>query len=128
MLAMPALAIGLQNATLTRVGALSVRTTHITGTLSKFAESTSRYLFWLHDHTRGSGYGRIIDALRLSRHHADFRDACLTASLWLTFLLGATVGVTTYARFGIAALLAPIFLLGFFIALDLKWPFTSRSA
>jgi uncharacterized membrane protein YoaK (UPF0700 family) len=33
------LAMGLQNATITRVGALSVKTTHITGTLTSFAEA-----------------------------------------------------------------------------------------
>ncbi len=124
LLALPAGAMGLQNATLTRVGALSVRTTHITGTLSKFAEATSRYFFWLHDHARGAGAGRIRDALRLSRHHADFRDACLTAALWFAFLFGAGAAALLYTRSGVRALEPPIVLLCLFIILDWKRPFS----
>lgn len=124
LLALPAIAMGLQNATLTRVGALSVRTTHITGTLSKFAEATSRYFFWLYDHTRGAGKGHIRDGLRLSRHHADFRDACLTAALWFAFLFGAGAAGLLYPRVGVKALAPPIVLLCLFIVLDLRRPFS----
>ena len=42
--AIPAFAMGLQNATLTRAGRLSVRTTHVTGTISRLAESLAQLI------------------------------------------------------------------------------------
>ena len=42
--AVPAFAMGLQNATLTRAGRLSVRTTHVTGTISRLAESLGQLI------------------------------------------------------------------------------------
>ena len=120
------LAMGLQNATLTRVGALTVRTTHVTGTLAKFAESWSRYMFWFYDKTRGAQTGRFQEALRLSFQHEDFRDAGLTAGLWLGFLAGALCGIWLLHLWKLNALLVPIAVLLVFIIADLRHPATSR--
>ena len=99
---------GIPDATLTRVGALSVRTTHVTGTLAKFAESWSRYVFWFYDKTRGGQTGRFREALRLSFQHEDFRDAALTAALWLGFLVGALFGVWLLYLWRLNSLFVPI--------------------
>jgi uncharacterized membrane protein YoaK (UPF0700 family) len=50
LVALPTLAMGVQNATLRRVGGATVRTTYISGMLTNFAEQTVQYLFWLRDH------------------------------------------------------------------------------
>ncbi len=118
-------AMGLQNATLTRVGALSVRTTHVTGTLAKFAESWSRYVFWFYDKTRGGQTGRFREALRLSFQHEDFRDAALTAALWLGFLVGALFGVWLLYLWRLNSLFVPIAVLLVFIIADLRNPVTT---
>jgi uncharacterized membrane protein YoaK (UPF0700 family) len=118
-------AMGLQNATLTRVGALSVRTTLVTGTLAKFAESWSRYIFWFYDKTRGGQTGRFREALRLSFQHEDFRDAALTAALWLGFLVGALFGVWLLYLWRLNSLFVPIAVLLVFIIADLRNPVTT---
>ena len=126
LLAFATLAMGLQNATLTRVGALTVRTTHVTGMLTKFAESGSRYIFWLYDKTRGAGTGRYREALRLSWHHEDFKDTAITGGIWLSFLAGGFSGVWLHGAWDVQALLLPVALLGLFVAVDLRRPITSE--
>jgi uncharacterized membrane protein YoaK (UPF0700 family) len=125
LLAFACAAMGLQNATLTRVGALSVRTTHVTGTLAKFAESGSRFLFWFYDETRGPRKHRFRDALRLSPNHEDFKDAAITALLWIGFLAGGFCGVILYRPWTLFSLLVPAGLLIIFAAADLIRPITS---
>ena len=53
MTSLAALAMGVQNASLRRVGAVTIFTTHITGTLTKLASDLAEYLFWFRDRTRG---------------------------------------------------------------------------
>lgn len=125
LLAFACAAMGLQNATLTRVGALSVRTTHVTGTLAKFAESGSRYLFWFYDKTRSPREHRFLEALRLSPHHEDFEDAIVTASLWSAFLAGGFCGVSLYRSWALFSLLVPVFLLLVCAAVDIIRPVAS---
>jgi len=127
LLALGSGAMGLQNATLTRVGALSVRTTHVTGTLAQFAESWSRYLFWFYDKTRGGAKYRYREALRLSVHHENFNDAGITAALWLGFLAGGICGVWLLQRWELKALFLPVALLLIFVAADLRRPITARA-
>lgn len=124
LLALACAAMGLQNATLTRIGALSVRTTHVTGTLAKFAESGSRYLFWLYDKTRGPRQHRFREAFRLSPHHEDFKDAIITALLWIGFLAGGFCGIWLYSAWTLLSLLVPIAFLAIFATLDLIRPIT----
>jgi uncharacterized membrane protein YoaK (UPF0700 family) len=125
LLTFAAFAMGLQNATLTRVGALTVRTTHVTGMLTKFAESGSRYLFWFYDKTRGPQTGRYRQAFRLSWHHEDFRDTAITGAIWLSFLAGGFSGVWLHAAWQTRALLLPVALLVIFVMVDLRRPITS---
>jgi uncharacterized membrane protein YoaK (UPF0700 family) len=126
MIALACGAMGLQNATLTRVGALTVRTTHVTGTLAEFAESWSRYMFWFYDKTRGPREGRFREAVRLSFQHEDFRDAAITAGLWIGFLLGALCGVWLLHLWLLNALFLPLVVLLAFAAADLRHPITAR--
>ena len=125
LLALACAAMGLQNATLTRVGALSVRTTHVTGTLAKFAESGSRYLFWFYDETRGPKGQRFREALRLSPHHEDFKDAAITVFLWIGFLSGGFCGISLYHFWKLFSLLVPVAFLIIFAVADRIRPITS---
>ena len=53
MVALLAVPMGIQNVVIRKVGGINVYTTFVTGSLVKFAESLSEYLFWLRDRTRG---------------------------------------------------------------------------
>jgi uncharacterized membrane protein YoaK (UPF0700 family) len=52
LLALLAAAMGLQTATLTRIGPLTVHTTFVTGMLNKLAQTLSQSIFWVHDQWR----------------------------------------------------------------------------
>ena len=109
LLAFSTLAMGIQNATLTRVGALSVRTTHVTGTISKFAEAGSRYLFWLYDRMHaGRSWGF---AMKASRKQRDFIHSVLTAISWMAFLAGAFAGAWLRQRIELRSLYLPVAIL-----------------
>src|SRR5215510_12110679 len=73
LVALPSMAMGLQNATLTHFGPLTIRTTHVTGTLSNLADELVQYLVWLKGHTGSAG--RLFHAVRASRAQPCFRAA-----------------------------------------------------
>src|SRR5947209_10057119 len=53
LVALLTLSMGLQTATLQRVGGNSVRTTYVTGMLTDLSQESVKYLFWRHDPTQG---------------------------------------------------------------------------
>src|SRR5262245_26933951 len=79
LVALPSMAMGLQNATLTHFGPLTVRTTHVTGTLSHLADELVQYLVWLKAHT--GSVGRFSHAVRASRAQPSLRAACFLAGV-----------------------------------------------
>ena len=84
-LAMPVIAMGLQNATLRRIGGKSVRTTFITGMLTDFAEYATKAVL-------GTG---------------PLRSALISGSMWLAYLIGAAVGGLLDLRIGTVSILLP---------------------
>jgi len=109
MIALPTLAMGIQNAALTTFGPLTVRTTHVTGTLVKFAEQVVNYLVWLQRRTR-----RVLRITRLrriyalSRVHPSFREATMLAAVWCAYVFGAVCGASLQLRYQLLSLIAPI--------------------
>ena len=103
--ALPAIAMGMQNVTLRRVGPLTFYTTHVTGTLTRFAESA-------------------IDALSWDRSARDRKEdlgkALFMAGLLATYLWGAVIGVWLDQRHGASGLWVPVLALAGVIALD-QW-------
>lgn len=125
--ALLALAMGMQNATLTRVGALSVRTTHITGTISEFVEGFSQFLFWAFDRLRGSGARRRHRVFAVALRQRSFQEAVLTAFLWISFVIGAFCGTLAIHDFKRYLLLPPIVMLGLFMIFDLLRPLAASA-
>jgi uncharacterized membrane protein YoaK (UPF0700 family) len=117
-----ALAMGLQNATITRVGALSVKTTHITGTLTEFAAGLSQFLFWLHDRLQSPFPRRAQRVYRTALHQKPLRQAALLGTLWIAFFAGAIAGDLATPRWGPLALAPPISVLLVLIVIDLIRP------
>ncbi len=117
-----ALAMGVQNASLTHVGSLTVTTTHVTGSLLKFAEWVMRYLFWLYDHTLGRFPHRWRIAFRLSPRNDAFQAAALMSGMWVCYVVGALGGAIWLGKWGLSALLGPLGIVSLFILLDIIWP------
>jgi uncharacterized membrane protein YoaK (UPF0700 family) len=101
--------MGLQNATLTHFGPLTVRTTHVTGTLADLADELVQYLMWLKGHTGSAG--RFFDAVRASRAQPSFRAVCLLAGAWLSYAAGAVLGAFLKGAWQLLSLVIPLTLL-----------------
>ncbi|MFY9980568.1 MAG: YoaK family protein, partial [Candidatus Sulfotelmatobacter sp.] len=99
-LLMLAAAMGMQTATLTRIGSLTVHTTFVTGMLNKLAQLLSHVVFLTYDVLRGS---RAAVASRLKA----LRDARFIFGVWLFYLAGAASGTWMKFRFDLHALLLP---------------------
>lgn len=108
MVALLAIAMGVQNVTIRRVGGLNVYTTFVTGSLVKFGESFAAYLFWIRDRTRHRFRLRIGKVLRVSPRNPHMKRALLTSELWLAYLVGAVAGGWTLAQWKLLAMLAPL--------------------
>jgi uncharacterized membrane protein YoaK (UPF0700 family) len=117
-----ALAMGLQNATITRVGALSVKTTHITGTLTEFAAGLSQFLFWLHDRLQSHYPRRAYRVFHTALHHKSLRQAALLGALWIAFFAGAVAGAVATPKWGPFALWPAVAVLLVLVGTDLIRP------
>lgn len=117
-----AFGMGLQNATITRVGALTVKTTHITGTLTEFAAGLSQFLFWLHDRLRMHYPRRRRRVWHTALHQKPLRQAALLGALWIAFFAGAIAGVVATRDWGSLALVPPVVVLSVLVALDVVRP------
>jgi uncharacterized membrane protein YoaK (UPF0700 family) len=106
--AVAAFAMGLQNATLTRAGGLSLRTTHVTGTISRLAESLAQLV------RTGSRQER--------------RRVLFLSGLLLAYLAGAICATMALAAFDQRALLIPAGALACWIALGQRQPSRFKAA
>ncbi len=113
-LVMLATAMGLQTATLTRVGSLTVHTTFVTGMLNKLAQLLSHGVFLTYDRLQG----RPTTAQR----QETMRRAGFIFSIWLLYMIGAAAGAWMNSAWGVRALLLPATLVGFVIIVDQTIP------
>ena len=120
LLALLATAMGLQTATLTRIGPLTIHTTFVTGMLNKFAQAVSNWLFWVSDEWRKQQ--RLIAILQRSRGHAAFRNARFMVAIWLCYMGGAVAGTWMNSRWQTRALYLPVGILILAAIIDQIWP------
>jgi uncharacterized membrane protein YoaK (UPF0700 family) len=109
-------AMGLQTATLTRIGPLTVHTTFVTGMINKFCQLVSHALFLSVDVLRGREGARVI-------RRQVTRRAAYIFSIWLLYLVGAMVGAHEESPLGMRSLFVPIAVLAAAIIVDQLWPF-----
>jgi len=119
LVALLAFAMGIQTATLTHVGALTIYTTFVTGTLTKLTESFTRALFWAHDQLRQSG---LSDVLKLAHRQRDVSEAAMLAATWICYVIGAAIGTVLKQRWELRALYIPVVILILFIIVDQRRP------
>jgi uncharacterized membrane protein YoaK (UPF0700 family) len=117
--ALPALAMGVQNATLRRVAGQTLHTTYITGVLNGLAEESVHVLFWLREQTHAAG---LRAALRAMPARPDLRAAVASALLWLAYVVGAVSGGFAKHRWQLYALALPLGLLAVVTAIEITRP------
>jgi uncharacterized membrane protein YoaK (UPF0700 family) len=117
-LAILAGAMGVQTATLTGVGPLTVHTTFVTGMVNKLAQLVTRIAFRAYDFLRG----RRDTPQERTQQSVESRQAIFIFSIWVFYVLGAAGGTASYMKWGFRALLVAIVGLMAGIATDLVTP------
>ena len=117
--ALPALAMGVQNATLRRVSGQTLHMTYITGVRNGLAEQSVHVLFWLREETRTVG---LRHALRAAPAHPRLRAAVASALLWLAYVAGAVSGGFAKHRWQLYALALPLGVLAVTIGVESMRP------
>src|SRR5262249_19688067 len=107
IVALPALAMGLQNATLRRVNGQALPTTYITGVLTNFTEKLVEYLLWRPGRADQRPPGEQI---------------VLLACIWLAYFGGGLAGVVMHSHWRLWCLVVPIACLLIVLAYDLLVP------
>ena len=115
LLILLATAMGIQTATLTRVGPLTVHTTFVTGMLNKLAQLISHALFRSYDLVRAKE--NVEQRLREMRKQ-HMQEALFFFFIWLTYLVAALAGALCYSRWSMRVMYLPAFLLGIAIVVD----------
>lgn len=117
-MALLAAAMGLQTATLTGIGPLTVHTTFVTGMVNKLAQLVSRILFRGYDFLRGRG----DTPEKHAEQSAESRQAIFIFSIWVFYVLGAVGGTASYMRWNMRALYVAVVGLAIGIVTDLFSP------
>ena len=121
LVAILAFAMGVQTATLTHIGPLTVYTTFVTGTLTKASESFARFLFWLWDRLRAA-HPSTSGLLGSAVQQRDAQDALFLSGVWCCYVAGAALGTAAKGRWELRALYLPVGVLMVFVMLDFFRP------
>jgi uncharacterized membrane protein YoaK (UPF0700 family) len=119
-LALLAIAMGLQTATITRVGALTVHTTFVTGMINKFCQLVSQVIFDVFDAVTGKN--SLAATGRLQHRRQTIRKAWFIFSIWCTYTAGAIAGTGLESKWELRSLFVPVALLCVAIVADQVLP------
>jgi uncharacterized membrane protein YoaK (UPF0700 family) len=106
------LAMGLQNASLIRVGASSVYTTHVTGNLTRLAREAAHAVLPIAGANRGRSRRRVA----------------FMAAMWSTYTIGALFGAAAVAEWKRYAAIAALIVLLVLVTIDLLQPLGGHEA
>lgn len=116
------LAMGLQNATITKISGAVVRTTHLTGIVTDMGIEGVQYLLWVRDRMRARRLGRAFRLLVVSRRHPSGERILLLMGIAGSFGFGAVAGHLAHAAWGPYALGVPVCFLLWIVYVDLSTP------
>jgi len=111
-------AMGLQNATITRISAGVVRTTHVTGVLTDLGAEAAQFAMAAWDAARKPSMGTLWEL----RRHVSVRRLALLASIMGSFAMGAGLGTLAFDTIPRHAMFPPVLFLLWIIAQDLARP------
>lgn len=124
MVAVAALAMGLQNATVTRISSGVVRTTHLTGILTDLGHESARLAVVRRLVARGS---RADTALARDGTGMGAWRLLLLASILGAFIAGSAMGALAFTHWPRWSMVPPIALLLWIVAHDLGAPIETRA-
>lgn len=116
------MAMGLQNATITRISNGVVRTTHVTGVLTDLGLELVQLLWWVRDRARDIPPGSLRELEHGLHTHPTARRLLLLASIIGSFALGAGLGTLTFDHVPRWAMFPPVLFLFWIIYQDMAAP------
>jgi len=128
MTGLASIAMGIQNATITKISGAVVRTTHLTGVATDLGlEGSQLLLYWwdkLHwlNKVQGRRSRRPMRLLRVSTRHPTVLRIALLASIFGSFLFGVIAGVLMYHWLPDYAMALPVSFLIWIIYVDWRKP------
>ncbi len=117
-----AAAMGLQNATITRISSGVVRTTHMTGVFTDLGLEFVQFLYWLRDRNRNSPPLPTQTLSHSLRVHPSGKRLAMLVSIGGSFAIGAGLGAAAYQRFPEWAMYLPVAFLLWIVVQDLRRP------
>lgn len=109
-----ALAMGMQAATITRFGGVTIYTAFVTGSLVKFSENVAKTLMWRLNQDKKFEKRALLDSLWF-------------LAVWLAYVAGASSGAPAYTADGVRVILWPSLVLLAIAAIDLFKPYDFSS-
>ena len=115
-------AMGLQNATITRISSGTVRTTHVTGILTDLGHETVQFVWWLLDRRRDLPSPSAPAPKYRASTHPTARRIALLAAILVMFAFGAGLGTLAYEYVYRGAMFPPVAFMAWLIYQDLARP------
>jgi hypothetical protein len=116
------MAMGLQNATITRISSGVVRTTHVTGVLTDLGLESMQFLLWVLDRRKDSPPNPVVALVRSVRVHPTTKRLALLVSIVGSFALGAGLGAVAHNSVERWAMFPPVVFLLWLIFRDVAIP------
>jgi len=116
------LAMGLQNAAITKISGSVVRTTHVTGIFTDLGLEGVQFLFWWSDKLEQFHRERVGRLLKVSRRHPSAMRLLLLLSIAGSFAFGTVAGTIAFAHWAPFSLLAPVAFLLWVVYVDWRTP------
>jgi len=117
-----AAAMGVQNATITRVSGSVVRTTHMTGVVTDIGLESVQLFYRWRARVRASPSMGTSRLLRIARREPSMLRVLLLVSIFGSFVLGAAIGTALFHEDAPIVLLPPVLFLGCIIWIDMRKP------
>jgi uncharacterized membrane protein YoaK (UPF0700 family) len=115
-------AMGLQTAALQRVAGRTVRTTYVTGMLTRLAEESVVFAFWFRDERRARGHRRMRQWARAVQGQRPFNRAALLGAIWTGYITGAIAGGALHEGVHAWALAPAVGTIALVVAVDQRSP------
>jgi len=122
MTGLASMAMGLQNATITRISSGVVRTTHVTGVATDLGLEAVQFLLWLKDSHRNMPPYSPRAIVRSARAHPTTNRLLLLASIIGSFALGSALAAVMSGFTTRWTMFPPVMFLAWIIFQDVKRP------
>jgi uncharacterized membrane protein YoaK (UPF0700 family)/anti-anti-sigma regulatory factor len=115
-------AMGLQNATITRISSGVIRTTHLTGVLTDLGSESVQFLLWLSDRRKNREPLSADTLIHSVGVHPTARRLALLASIVGSFAFGAGLGALAFDHVPVWSMVPPVAFLLWIIWQDISAP------